>query len=123
MEVLPKLMPNISKLSSPPPIRDAAAYAEAVADRTPSRRPTQASRVLRVLRERGATGLLSTEFMLSPPDGGPRIVSTPGRILQLKRAGWLISTTIETPSGLARYVLEGRAVPTACSPSFAGSAQ
>lgn len=110
-------MQNISKLSSPPPIRDEIAYAEAVADLTPLRRPTQASRVLRVLRERGTEGLLSTEFMLSPPDGGPRIVSTPGRILALKREGWLISTTIETPSGLARYVLEGHAVPIACSPT------
>lgn len=107
-------MNNISKLSSPPPIRDAVAYAKAVADLTPSRRPTQASRVLRVLRDCGSNGLLSTEFMLSPPDGGARIVSTPGRILVLKRAGWLISTTIETPSGLARYVLEGREAPVGC---------
>jgi hypothetical protein len=109
-------MRNISKLSSPPPIRDAVAYAEAVADSTPARRPTQASRVLRVLRDRGTKGVLSTEFMLSPPDGGPMIVHTSGRILELKRAGWLISTTIETPSGLARYVLEGRAAATASSP-------
>jgi hypothetical protein len=68
--------------------------------------------VLRALRERGDEGLLSTEFMLSPPDGGPRIVSTAGRILELRRAGWQISKTIEMPSTYARYVLEGRAATT-----------
>jgi hypothetical protein len=109
-------MNKIAKLSSPPPIRDAIAYAEAVADRTPSRRPTQASRVLRVLRDRGPRGLLSTEFMLRPPDGGPMIAHTSGRILELKRAGWLIRTTIEKPSGFARYILVGRAAATGSSP-------
>jgi hypothetical protein len=96
---------NISTVSSPPPIRDRAAYAAAVADNAPTRRPNQATRVLNVLRQRADQGLLSPEFVLAPPDGGPQIFAIAPRILELRRAGWTITTTIEEPSRLARYVL------------------
>lgn len=54
------------------------------------KRPTQEQRILELLRERGAKGVMVWEFMIPRPQGGLGIAQYNARIWGLRRKGYVI---------------------------------
>lgn len=68
---------------------------------------TQKQRILRALQNAGPDGLVASDFMVNPADGGAPILRVAARVHDLRADGHVIRGTWDSRMSQERYVLAG----------------
>ena len=66
---------------------------------------TQKQRILRALETAGGDGLVASDFMVTPADGGAPILRVAARVHDLRADGFLIRGSWDSKMNQERYVL------------------